>query len=319
MVAGAGASTAPPGLALTGGPSPSAAVVAVPVANVWSEPGAARRVDRPVLLAWPDVPAWLGAMSQDDRLGLHGRLETQALLGEAVAVLSERAGWAEVELPSQPSRKGKLGYPGWVRCEHLAEAPATAPAAASATVSALLVSALLVHGQTEAGGPVALSYGTVLPIEGRRGQYLLLRLPGGDLVEVAAAALAPVPPAGAAVLASARTFSGLAYLWGGCSGYGVDCSGLAHLAHRCAGLVIPRDADDQAGAGEPVPTPAAAAGDLVFFARPEEEPHHVALCAGQGRMLHSPGTGRVVEEASQATEPYRSELQPLARRYAGPG
>ncbi len=316
MVEGAGAGAPPTGMALTGRASPSAAdaVVAVPAANVWSEPGAARPVDRSVLLPWPDIPAWLGAMTQDDRLGLQGRLETQALLGEAVAVLSERAGWAQVELLSQPSRKGKLGYPGWVRCEHLAEAPAIAPAGPSATVSVLHA-----QGQTEGAELVALSYGTVLPIEGRRGQHLLLRLPGGGLVEVAGAALAPVPAAGAAVLASARTFSGLPYLWGGCSGYGVDCSGLAHLAHRCAGLVIPRDAHDQAGAGEALPTSGAAPGDLLFFARPEEEPHHVAVCAGQGHMLHSPGTGRVVEEVSQATEPYRSELQPLARRYATSG
>jgi cell wall-associated NlpC family hydrolase len=315
VVEGAGTGTAPTGMALTGPANPSAAdaVVAVPVANVWSEPGAVRPVDRSVVLPRPDIPAWLGAMTQDDRLDLQGRLETQALVGEAVVVLSEGSGWAQVELLSQPSRKGKLGYPGWVRCEHLADAPATAPVAPKAAVSVLHA-----RGQTEGAELVVLSYGTVLPIEGRRGQHLLLRLPGGGLVEVAGAALAPVPAAGAAVLASARTFSGLPYLWGGCSGYGVDCSGLAHLAHRCAGLVIPRDAHDQAGAGEALGTSGAAPGDLLFFARPEEEPHHVALCAGQGRMLHSPGTGRVVEEVSQATEPYRSELQPVARRYASP-
>lgn len=338
----AGPGAAAPGLALNGSPGAGGTgsggapmVVAVPVANVWSAPEAVREVDAPATYPCPDIPGWLAGMTHEDRLGLEGRLETQALLGEPVVACRERPGWVEVRLPDQPSRKSPIGYPGWVRSEHLVEEQHVVPAAPPAPLAT--VSRLLVHARTEAGVEVALSYGVTLAIEARRSggqpgtgdedvdgragadREVLLRLPSGDVVEVPADALAPLAPAGPAILASARRFSGLPYLWGGRSGYGVDCSGLAHLAHRCAGVVVPRDADDQAAAGTPVPlAPAAGAGpgDLVFFARPGEEPHHVALCAGEGRILHSPRTGRPVEEISLSTEPYASELVPTARRYA---
>ena len=37
---------------------------------------------------------------------------------------------------------------------------------------------------------------------------------------------------------SAQSFTGLAYLWAGRSGFGFDCSGLTSLVHRVHGLTI---------------------------------------------------------------------------------
>jgi cell wall-associated NlpC family hydrolase len=62
----------------------------------------------------------------------------------------------------------------------------------------------------------------------------------------------------------------------------------------------------------------AAAGDLVFFSHPGEEPHHVGFFAGAGRMLHSPGTGHGVEEIELASSRYAVELLPEGRRYSAP-
>ena len=53
------------------------------------------------------------------------------------------------------------------------------------------------------------------------------------------------------------------YLWGGCSAFGIDCSGYAQLLHRLAGVTIPRDADQQFDAGRPVNP--FQPGDLLFF------------------------------------------------------
>src|SRR5690606_28470859 len=57
------------------------------------------------------------------------------------------------------------------------------------------------------------------------------------------------------------------YLWGGASGFGLDCSGLAQLAMRMAGRAVPRDSDMQAaGIGTPLEAGAALErGDLVFW------------------------------------------------------
>lgn len=118
-------------------------------------------------------------------------------------------------------------------------------------------------------------------------------------------------PAGDAdPLAVAMRLLGVGYLWGGMSEHGVDCSGLVALAHRRCGLVIPRDAHDQAAAGRPVDVPAA--GDLVFFAA-NGRVHHVGMAVGDGTMLHAPRTGASVEVRSLADRPYRDELSVVRR------
>ena len=53
----------------------------------------------------------------------------------------------------------------------------------------------------------------------------------------------------------------------------------------------------------------------MFFAeQPTGRIHHVGLALGDGRMVHSPRTGRPVEVTALATEPYSGELV-SARRY----
>jgi cell wall-associated NlpC family hydrolase len=129
----------------------------------------------------------------------------------------------------------------------------------------------------------------------------------------------PIEPAevdGAAILATVRQFIGLEYLWAGYTGHGVDCSGLASLTHRGHGIVIPRDAHDQAAGGKPVELHALQAGDLVFFGedRGDGPIHHVGIAVGDGTMLHSPRTGQQVAVLPLNTPGYAEELC-TARRY----
>jgi cell wall-associated NlpC family hydrolase len=285
------------------------AVVAVAVTTVWTGPDAPRPVDAAAVAGRPDPAAWLAAMTLDDRLDLHGRVETQALLGEAVVVAEERRGWAAVQLPAQPSDKAPGGYPGWVPSAHLG------PAREAWDGPVATVTAPLASVRADDGEVARLSYGTRLPAEAVGAGRVRLRAPSGWLAVDAGDVAAPAP-GGAGLLASARGFTGLAYLWGGCSGWGVDCSGLAHLSLRAAGVTAPRDAGEQSRAATAVPVAAAEAGDLLFFTRTGDAgAHHVAICAGRGRMLHSPATGRHVEEAASGGDPYGPELEPLARRY----
>jgi len=266
-------------------------------------------MDAAALADSPDLAAWTDRLGAADRRGLHGRTLTQALLGEPVELLEESGDWARVSLPWQPHGPDGDGYAGWVRRAHLAPLEQTSPVVA--------VQMRELSCRPERGAPVALSYGTLLPELDRDAGRAVVGLPGGgravvddSAVRRPSAAFAPED-----LLMSARRFIGLRYLWGGTSGWGVDCSGLVHLVHRVHGLTVPRDASDQheqATREDGTPRP----GGLFFFARPGERAFHVGFAA-TGGMLHAPesgpGDGGQVEEGPMAPE--RAEVLVGAGRF----
>jgi cell wall-associated NlpC family hydrolase len=105
---------------------------------------------------------------------------------------------------------------------------------------------------------------------------------------------------GADPVSEARAFLGTPYRWGGLTERGIDCSGLVHIAYRRSGLVIPRDADQQEEAGEPVDDHDARPGDLVTYDDGDGgDATHIAFWLGDGLILHSTerdGVDGVVEE-----------------------
>lgn len=119
---------------------------------------------------------------------------------------------------------------------------------------------------------------------------------------------AALPPH-AGVLATAKNYLGLPYLWGGLSGFGLDCSGLTWLSNRLHGTLIPRDALPQSQHGTPVSRAHLAPGDLIFYAT-DGLVHHVTMYAGSGVMIEAPHTGAVARIV-----PVRSTEYYGARRY----
>jgi cell wall-associated NlpC family hydrolase len=117
------------------------------------------------------------------------------------------------------------------------------------------------------------------------------------------------PLSGARLVAEARRFLGLPYLWAGTSGFSFDCSGLTHAVYRALGTTVPRDAGDQFRAGTRVDRRAALrGGDLVFFRDASGSIHHVGMYVGDGKMIHAPSTGSSVQTVSLSAQPYAREF-----------
>lgn len=120
----------------------------------------------------------------------------------------------------------------------------------------------------------------------------------------------PVPTA-AQILETAKTMIGVPYLWGGTSIKGVDCSGFTKTSYFLNGIILPRDASQQALVGEPVDIFEGDSlnmqkalknlrpGDLLFFAagkaRAAAKPRvtHTAIYIGDGTFIQAAGLVRI--------------------------
>jgi gamma-D-glutamyl-L-lysine dipeptidyl-peptidase len=281
------------------------AAVAVAATTLWISPESHRPVDRAIVRDEADAAAWAAALDRPARLDLHGRILSQLVLGEPVVVLAENEGWAEVCAPWQPSESDPRGYRGWVRSAHLGDPmPATGLIATVTVPSTMLVTA---------DRAVAVSWATRLPVFESAGPRIEVALPGGvtgllDPVDVSIRSASAAPPEldPLAPVRSARQFVGLDYLWGGTTGWGLDCSGLVHQAFRSHGVRMPRDAADQQRACEPVDLAGVRPGDLYFFGK-DNRITHVGFATSSGSqetrtMLHAPEESRYVEDVALAPE-----------------
>ncbi|MFB0835354.1 C40 family peptidase [Arthrobacter halodurans] len=162
---------------------------------------------------------------------------------------------------------GQLAGTGWAAPARTASAPASAalftealaaevaraaPAAPAAPVSAAPVSA------ARPAGPVEADAGTT----------------------------------GADVVATARKYLGIPYVWGGNNpATGLDCSSLVQHTFRDLGVELPRVARDQARMGAEVDSLAQARpGDLIVT----RGGGHIGIYLGDNRMLHAPRPGENV-------------------------
>jgi gamma-D-glutamyl-L-lysine dipeptidyl-peptidase len=279
--------------------SGSTRFVDVSVATVWASPSAPRTIDRPALGNPVNMGAWSRVLNTAARLGLDGRIETQALFGEPVRILAQRGSWSEVAVTDQPTPKNRLGYPGWIPSKQLASS-GNFGGLLSGRIAVVSAPTAVLRGALH---PLKLSFGTRLPVVGSSGSDVQVATPSGEVgalpsadIRVYASSSAIPTPTGQGLVATAQLFLGVRYLWGGTSAFGFDCSGFVNLIYRVNGIVIPRDADAQALAGRPVGRSGLEPGDLVFFATdpPSRAVSHVGMYVGRGQIIEAPNSASSV-------------------------
>lgn len=279
------------------------------VANIWTTPDTPRPFDQTMLDPTVSIREWLKSMTYDQRLGLctDNVIQTQVLFGEEVLVTAEQDEWVSVVVPGQSSRKDKRGYPGWMKKNQLKN---TNLPQSNHTVAISKPTAFL-YGDT-GDKEIELSFLTALPLIEEENGFFKVATPFGDrlLRQTDAALVQNKKGTAEDIIQTGASFLGLPYLWGGISGFGFDCSGFMYSVFKANGYRIPRDAGDQAKTGKEVPLHDIGAGDLLFFAYEEGNGaiHHVGLSIGDGKMLHSPKTGKSIEIITLKDTGYEKEL-----------
>jgi cell wall-associated NlpC family hydrolase len=200
-------------------------------------------------------------------------IDSQLLLGERVQIFDRANGfaWVRAELD---------GYVGYISESAIEESSDEAP---THWVTALRTYR---YAEPDMKRPVVdqLSIGSRLRVNDEtevRGTRYALTNDGQALI---AGHLAPIGTASLDHVAWAARFLETPYLWGGRSGFGIDCSGLVQMALMMAGQAAPRDSDMQASdLGSEIVFDERRRGDLVFWKG------HVAILEDAETVIHANG------------------------------
>jgi len=99
-----------------------------------------------------------------------------------------------------------------------------------------------------------------------------------------------------AIIATAKKYLGVPYIYGGSTPAGFDCSGLVRYVFNQHGITLHRVASQlYSYDGVSVAKSNLQPGDLLFFSSSEKAVGHVGLYIGDNQMLHaSSGSGKVI-------------------------
>jgi cell wall-associated NlpC family hydrolase len=225
---------------------------------------------------------------------------SQMLFGDDVRVFEEREGWAWVQALRDD-------YVGYVACSALG------PVGGEATHVVNVPRTFLYPGpDMKLPRTSELSMGSRVTVTGfaetRGTRYAVL--PSGEAV--GAGHLTAAGSVASDFVAVAETLINTPYLWGGNTGFGIDCSGLVQLSLRMTGRDVLRDTDMQAGSIGNVIDPGGGyqrlqRGDLAFWKG------HVAIMTDAENMIHANGHTMLVSR-----EPLLAAIERIAYLYGGP-
>lgn len=199
-----------------------------------------------------------------------GAILSELLTGESFRVYDEADGWAWGQAATD-------GYVGYLNSGGLGSSEGF-----SATHRVARASTLVFPAASLKTTPVGwLPFGARISVGDTGDDGRFARVPG--LGWVVAAHCRPLEEREADPVAAARRFMDAPYLWGGRTVRGLDCSALMQLAFDAAGVVLPRDTDQQERwmAGKIDPEGPLARGDVVFF------DGHVGIMEDSERLLHA--------------------------------
>ena len=149
-----------------------------------------------------------------------------------------------------------------------------------------------------------LVMGNILELKAEQGGWLKLATPDGRVGWVSAADMAELSQwsqqgfSAAQIEKTARRMMGSSYLWGGTSTKVTDCSGLSKVAYLSNGIILQRDASQQALTGKIMKKGTDwrqyETGDLLFFGNEKTgRVTHVGIYLRDGKYIHCSGQVKI--------------------------
>ena len=149
-----------------------------------------------------------------------------------------------------------------------------------------------------------LVMGNILEYKASQGNWLKLATPDGRVGWVDAAVVAELsqwsqqPFNAAQIEKTARRMMGSSYLWGGTSTKVTDCSGLTKVSYLSNGIILQRDASQQALTGKIMKRGTDwrqyETGDLLFFGNEKTgRVTHVGIYLRNGNYIHCSGQVKI--------------------------